>query len=69
MDNTIRIFTEKYENEQTGESVDGITIMVDGKLKQILDVIIGKEDKYNSYPEIMRDILFSGIDNFISKYK
>ena len=24
-DNTIRIFAEEYENEQTGEKVDGVT--------------------------------------------
>ena len=69
MGDTIRIISEKYENEKTGEIIDGITTMVDGKLRQVLDVLIQKEDKYNSYPEIMRDILFSGISDFMNKHK
>ena len=64
--NTIRIFTEKFENEQTGEKVDGVTIMIDGKLKQVLDVIINKEGKYSNYIEVIKDILFSGVNNYIS---
>ena len=67
-DNTIRIFTEEYENEQTGEKVDGVTIMIDGKLKQVLDAIIQKEGKYSNYIEIVKDILFSGVNNYINKY-
>lgn len=67
--NTMRIFTETYENEKTGEQVEGITIMIDGKLKQILDIIIQKEEIYNNYTEVIKDIVFTGINNFIEKYK
>jgi hypothetical protein len=68
-DNSIRIFSEKYENDKTGENVDGVTVMIDGKFKQMLDIIIQKEGRYASYPEVIRDILFSGINNFIGRYK
>ena len=66
-DNAIQMFIEKYENEQSGEMVDGVTILIDGKFKQILDIIIQKEERYrnNHYLEVMRDILFSGIECFI----
>lgn len=67
--NTMRIFTETYENEKTGEQVEGITIMIDGKLKQILDIIIQKDEIYNNYTEVIKDIVFTGINNFIEKYK
>lgn len=66
-DNVIRIFTEQYENGKTGETVDGVTIMIDGKLKQVLDRIIEKQGKNSTYPEIIRDILFAGIADWIQK--
>ena len=31
--------TEEFENEKAGERVEGITIMVDGIFKEILDII------------------------------
>jgi len=66
-DNTLRLFVEKYENEKTGQVVEGITIMIDGQLKQVLDAIIKKEGRVNSYPEMIRDIIFAGISNYIGK--
>lgn len=35
-DHKISILSEKFENENTGEFVEGITIMIDGKLKSML---------------------------------
>lgn len=35
-DNKISILSEKFENDKTGEQVEGITIMIDGKLKTML---------------------------------
>lgn len=67
--NKIVMFSEEYENEQTGEKVDGITVLIDGKLKQTLDVIMQKENKYNSYTEVLRDLIYTGVENFIKKYK
>lgn len=65
----MRFLTEQYENEKTGQKIDGITIMIDGKLKQLLDIIIEKEGQYSNYSEVIRDVLFFGIDNFINKYR
>lgn len=39
MKKTISIMTEEFENEQTGEKVEGITIIVDGILKEFFDII------------------------------
>ena len=36
---TISIMTESFENEKTGETVEGITIMIDGILKNLFDVL------------------------------
>lgn len=68
-ENKISIISEKFENEKTGEQVDGITIIIDGKLKDIFDIIIEKEGNYSDYKEVMRDVLFSGINNYVEKYK
>ena len=42
MDNKMRIMSEEFENTNTGEKVTGVTVMIDGKLKQVFDVMIKK---------------------------
>jgi hypothetical protein len=42
MDNKMRIMSEEFENTTTGEKVTGVTVMIDGKLKQMLDIMIKK---------------------------
>ena len=37
MKKTISIMTEEFVNEKTGESVEGITIMIDGVIKYLFD--------------------------------
>ena len=37
--------TEEFENEKTGARVEGITIMVDGVIKDLFDII--KREKKN----------------------
>ncbi|MDR1548571.1 hypothetical protein [Lacrimispora sp.] len=68
-ENKVSIISEKFENEKTGEQVEGITIIIDGKLKDMFDIIIDKEGNYSDYKEVMRDVLFSGINNYVEKYK
>jgi len=67
--NKIVMFTEEYENEKSGEKVPGVTVLIDGKFKQTLDVIMQKEGNYSNYTEIIRDLLFTGVNSFISKYR
>jgi hypothetical protein len=68
-DNKIRMFSEEYENEQTGEIVNSVTVMIDGKFKQVLDIVVQKEGIYDTYLEAIRDILLSGLETFVSRYK
>jgi translation elongation factor P/translation initiation factor 5A len=63
--NKIIILSESYQNEDTNELVQGLTIMIDGKLKQVMDVIISKDNRYDSYVEIVKDSLISGLDSII----
>lgn len=70
MDNDIiTIIDEEFENERTGESVRGITIIIDGKLKQIMDKLLKDNKKYNNYSEIVKISLFSGINDMIRNSK
>ena len=45
-ESVVTILNEEFENDKTGEKVQGLTIIVDGKLKQTMDIII---EKYNTY--------------------
>lgn len=66
-ENVVTILNEEFENDKTGEKVQGLTIIVDGKLKQVMDIIIEKDENYNNYTEIVRDSLFNGVNNIINK--
>lgn len=66
---TVTMLSEEFENDKTGEKVEGITIIVDGKLKEVLDLIKIRNNNYNNYTEILRDALFEGINNLINQSK
>ena len=69
MDNKIRIMSEEFENTNTGEKVTGITVMIDGKLKQVFDVMIKKSGGEKSYLEMLQEVLVMGIDEYIKRLK
>jgi len=39
-ENKITLLNEEFENEKTGEKIQGITVIVDGKLKEVMDILI-----------------------------
>ncbi|MDE1454326.1 hypothetical protein PVN32_19390 [Bacillus paralicheniformis] len=39
---TVTMLNEEFVNDQTGEKVEGITIIIDGQFKQVLDIIKAK---------------------------
>ena len=67
--NTVTILNEEFENDKTGEKVQGITIIVDGKLKEVLDLLMKNNPDYKNYTEIVRDAFFDGINSMIREYK
>lgn len=69
MDNKMRIVAEEFENTDTGEKVTGITVMIDGKLKQVFDAMIKKSDGEKSYLEMLQEVLVMGIDEYIKRLK
>lgn len=69
MDNKMRIMSEEFENTNTGEKVTGVTVMIDGKLKQMFDVMIKKSGGEKSYLEMLQEVLVMGIDEYIKRLK
>ncbi|MCY7778349.1 hypothetical protein P9D36_14265 [Bacillus haynesii] len=66
---TVTMLNEEFKNDQTGEKVEGITIIIDGKFKQVLDIIKAKSDSYENYTEIIRDALFEGVNSMTMKLR
>ena len=62
MKKTISIMTEEFVNEKTGEKVEGITIMVDGAIKELFDIIIQEKKEYNNNVSIVQDALMKGLE-------
>lgn len=67
--NTVTILNEEFENDKTGEKVQGITIIVDEKLKEVLDLLMKNNPDYKNYTEIVRDAFFDGINSMIREHK
>ena len=67
--NTVTILNEEFENDKTGEKVQGITIIVEGKLKEVLDLLMKNNPDYKNYTEIVRDDFFNGINSMIREHK
>ena len=57
MKKTISMISEEFENEQTGEKVEGITIMIDGILKEFFNIMKIEQPSYENNLSIMQDVL------------
>lgn len=69
MNNKMRIISEEFTNETTGENVTGLTLMLDGKIKQVFDIMIQKSGGTKTYLDIMQEALISGINSQIQKLR
>ena len=70
MNNKITMISEQFEKGNTGENVEGITVMIDSSLKQFLDIILHKNSSYKTNMEIIQDALIKGLEqikNDVSK--
>ena len=62
MSNKITMMSEEFLNEQTGQKVEGITIIVDGVLKQFIEIIQAKSPEYQSSFSVVQDALMKGLN-------
>ncbi|AZV49822.1 hypothetical protein ACUUYQ_07475 [Bacillus halotolerans] len=60
------ILNEMFKKEGGEEDVEGLTIMIDGVIKQVFNKI-KNERNYKSNNEVMRDIIFEGINSIVKK--
>lgn len=67
MDNIqVTFLNDEFENSATGEKVEGITVIVDGKFRDLLYDLLDKNgDKYSNVTEIVRDALAIGLKDLI----
>lgn len=68
-EDALTMLIEKFQNSETGQDVDGITIIIDGKIKEMFDMIISRSKKYTNYSEILRDVIFMGINEITNLLK
>lgn len=67
MKKTISMMTEEFENEKTGEKVEGVTIMVDGILKEFVNIVKSNDSKYETTIDIIQDALMNGLEDMKEK--
>lgn len=60
--------SEEFENEQTGERVEGITIMIDGILKEFLNIIKAQNPQYEDNISIIQSALMKGLEDIKDKH-
>lgn len=65
-DNSMTILLNQYENENTNTVSDGVTLILDGKIKDVFDAIKEKHNCEN-YNEVMRDVIVAGVNYIISE--
>jgi len=65
--NTMTLMEEWFENEQTGEQVPGVTLVIDGTMKRVMDALMVKYPVYETYTQLVQAALVKGIDELIKK--
>ncbi|MDR0287931.1 MAG: hypothetical protein LBI03_09560 [Clostridiales bacterium] len=63
----LRMYAGKFSDDN-GKTVDGVTILIDGKLKRVLDLIKEKE-AYENYCEVLKEMIFTGIGYYVENKK
>lgn len=67
MDSDLVILNEKFKKENSEQEVDGLTIIIDGVIKQVFDKF--KDLKgYDGYNEVLRDVIVEGVNKIINDY-
>ena len=66
---TFTIMKEMFGKEGSEEQVEGLTLIIDGKLKEVFDTIIDKSDDYNNYTDVLSSIVVHGVNGVINELK
>lgn len=61
MKKTISMISEEFVNEETNQTVEGITILIDGFFKEVVNVLRQKNLHYQTNIELINDALMKGL--------
>lgn len=62
----LTILTDMYAEEGSDKEIEGLTVLVDGIMKQVFDQIKEKDD-YDNYSEVLRDVIFAGVNRLVKE--
>ena len=63
-DDKMTVIQEMFKNGETDELVPAVTVILDGKIKGVVDILMEKKG-YEGYQEAISDIIFKGISTII----
>ena len=59
--NLLTMVSGNYVNGENGQTAEGITVIIDGQIKDIFDALIEVMSEYNGYEEVLRDAIVVGV--------
>jgi hypothetical protein len=65
-DGNLTILHDMYTKEGSDEEIEGLTVLVDGIMKQFFDKI-KEEQGYDNYSEVLRDVIFEGVNSIVTE--
>ena len=63
-DDKMTVIQEMFKNGEKDKLVPAVTVILDGKIKGVVDILMEKKG-YEGYPEAISDIIFKGISTII----
>lgn len=69
MSDTFTILKDTFGKQGCDKKVDGLTVIVDGKLKEVFDTILNTTDKYDNYTDLLSEIMVKGINSIMHELK
>lgn len=61
------ILSDEFKNEQTGDIVQGVTIIVDGKIKDVMDLLVRNNANVSDYIDVVRVAFIEGLNSMVKK--
>ncbi|WP_297438624.1 hypothetical protein [uncultured Clostridium sp.] len=62
----IVVVSEEYQNNNTDEKVPGVGVVIDEKLRRLMDIIIESSPDYNTYNDLVKEALYQGLLKLIN---
>ena len=62
----IVLVSEEYQNNSTEQKVPGVGVVIDEKLKRLMDIIIESTTEYSTYNDLVKEALYQGLLKLIN---